>query len=302
MSHSTFSKLNCSKLTQYSIAAHFDSRLASPKPEVMHSTLRKTRVFFTETITTTLVIQQDDQEIISPVNNSELHIQPADGGGFEIYVLADEDARDFCVASRLPREFAACLLDCKPSSVDPQVVSVVASIIHAKPTSTSRVLEANGIIELDLPPYDEDDDVGDGPVSNQEVMVRPGPGRSSTLTPAVALGRYVNGGRSPFPDTNESTPSPSLFQQNQNEEYRKLLVQVVKAARSMRLPNQNPIFDMSGILQTVQGDPASQTSYRFLTGDKTVWRRMVGAAGELFVSHLILHFDDSYSDIRPTGV
>ncbi|KAF2791877.1 hypothetical protein K505DRAFT_326545 [Melanomma pulvis-pyrius CBS 109.77] len=275
-----------------SIAAHFDSPLASPKPEIMHSNLRKTRVFFTETIMATLVIQQDDKEIISPVNNSSLHIQAANGGGFEIYVLADEDARDFCVASRLPREFAACLLDCKPSSVDPQVVSVVASIIHAKPTSTSRVLEANGIIELDLPPYNDDDDVGDDPVSNPEAIVRLTPGRLSTLTPAVGFGQYVNGGRSPFPDINESTPSPSLFQQNQNEDYRKLLVQVVKAARSMRLPNQNPIFDMSGILQTVQGDPTGQNSYRFLIGDKTVWRRMVGAAGELFVFELL-------SGIRP---
>jgi hypothetical protein len=253
----------------------------------MHSTLRSTRVFTTETITSTLIVDQDEEETVIPIGKSELHIEAADEGGFEIYIPIDEGARDFCIASRLPRELAACLLECKPSSVSSRVVNVVASIIHAKPTSMGWILEANGIIELDLPPHDEDD-VDDEPIPNQGAVARSGP--SHPMIPAATPNRPVNEGCSPFGFANEALYSPSLYQQTRNEQYLVLLVQVAKVARGMPLPDQNPIFDMSVMLRDFQGDPASQKSFKFYVGDNTEWRRMVGAAGELFVSRLIIHF------------
>jgi hypothetical protein len=45
------------------------------------------------------------------IGNSKLHIQAANDSVFGIYAPVDEGARDFCVASSLPCELAACLLN-----------------------------------------------------------------------------------------------------------------------------------------------------------------------------------------------
>jgi len=41
----------------------------------MHSALRRTRVFNTESITSTLIVAQDGKEIVMLIGNSELHIE-----------------------------------------------------------------------------------------------------------------------------------------------------------------------------------------------------------------------------------
>lgn len=253
-----------------SIAAHFDSPLVSVGREVLHSTLQSTKVFTAESITSSLVVSQDGEEIAIPIGNSELHIQVLEDGRFEIYVPADEGARDFCVASTLPRELAGCLLKTKPSRVDSQVVSVVASIIHAKPASMGRILEANGIMELDLPPYDEDDDLDYDLTTNQGPVVRSGSGYP--VSPSTPSRRPVNEGRSSL--------SPS--QQTPNRQYGALVAQVAAVARSIAFPEQQATPDMLATLQN-----SAQKSFSFYVGDQAEWRRMVGAAGELFVSLLI---------------
>jgi hypothetical protein len=242
----------------------------------MHSALRSTKVFTAETITSTLIVSQDGEQIMMPINDSELHIQTVKNGGFEIFIPADEGARDFCFASRLPREFAACLLKCRSSNVHPQAVSVIASIIHAKPSSTGRILEANGIIELDLPLHDVEDDADDEHIMYREAIARLGSG-SHTTSAATS-----------YQPVNKAARSPSLFEQKGNEEYQLLLIQVANAARAMSFPNQNTLTDISYILQPLQGTPSNQRSFGFYIGDQIEWRRMVGAAGELFVSHLFI--------------
>jgi len=100
--------------------------------------------------------------------------------------------------------------------------------------------------------------------------------------------RPANGGRSPFGAAIDATGSPSLFEQTRDEQYRILLVQVAKVARGMPFPGHNPIFDIPVILQNLQGNVAGQKSFRFYISDQAEWQRMVGAAGELFVSHFLI--------------
>jgi hypothetical protein len=269
---------------------HFNSPLARTKPENLHSALRKTRVFIAQTITSTLVFQQDGQPIIIPLSNCELHIETPLSGGFDIYIPLDENARDFCVASRLPHYLSACLMDCKPSKVDPQMVGLVASIIHAKPANIHRILETNGITELDLPFQDEDIiEIDDEPVfvPGQGALPRPELGRPSA--PVMSAGRTSNGGHSPLRGANGSSSSPSRFQQQQDDKYRRLLIQVVNKARSLGLPHQNPTF---GANHVVSNNVPSQMSYWFWPDgrDQALLREMVGAAGELFVSDLFPRF------------
>lgn len=241
----------------------------------MHSALHSTRVFVAETITSTLIITQDGEVTVMPISNSELHIKSAGGNGLEIYVPVDEGARDFCIASKLPRQLAACLLQCKPSSVGSQVVTVVASIIHAKPTNTSRILEANGIIELDLPLYDKDNEE---PIPNQRVAA------GSRLSHPVTLAASPVDRGSLFGVAVQAPSSPSPFQ---TEQYRGLLVHVAKVARSMPFPNYTRDFSMSVMPRALQGSSSGQRSFTFSIGDSVEWRHMVGAVGELFVGRPI---------------
>ena len=232
-------------------------------------------MFVAETITSTLNITQDGGVTVTPISNSELHIKPADVNGLEIYVSLDESARDFCIAEKLPRQFAACLMKCKPSRVNPKAVTVVASIIHAKPTNTSRILETNGIVELDLPPYDEG---GDEPIPNQRVTARSG--RSRPVTQAASPSRPIDGD-SPFSAASKPPGSPSP---SHSEQFFGMLVHVVKTARNMPFPDYAPIFDLSVIPQSLQGSSPGQNRFKLFVGDQEEWRHMVGAAGELFVS------------------
>jgi hypothetical protein len=266
---------------------HFDSPLACTKPENLHYALRKTRVFVAQTITSTLLFQQDGQQIIIPTGNCELHIETPNNGGFDIYIPSDENARDFCMAFRLPHRLSACLMDCKPSRVDLQIVSLIASIIHAKPANINRILEINGITELDLPFQDEDIiEIDDEPVSvpGQGALPRLELGLPST--PVMTAARITNGGgHSPLRGVNRSPSSPSRFQQQQDDKYRKLLIQVVNEARSSGLPHQNSSF---GVDSVVPNNVPGQMSYWFWPDnqDRALLREMVGAAGELFVSDL----------------
>ena len=250
--------------------------------ETLYSTLQKTKVFTTKAITSTLIITQDGETTIMPIGSSELHIQ-ADNAGLEIYVPADEDAQDFCISSKLPRELAAYLLKCKSSIVNPEVVSIVASVIHAKPSSTRRIFESNGITQLKFSTHGNDR----GNENDDELMFqgsKPRIERSNSISLNPSPERRANRGASPYGFGNQLGSPPSHFQPARNEQYRALLIQVVKVARSTSFPDQVTIFDMPAILQTIQPRPGSQTSFRFYHGDNAEWRRMVGAAGELFVS------------------
>jgi hypothetical protein len=278
---------------------HFDSPLARTKPENLHSAFRKTRVFVAQTIRSTLHFQQDEQPITVPIGNCELHVEASHSGGLDIYIPLDENARDFCVASRLPHRLSACLMDCKLSRVDAQIVSLVASIIHAKPTNIDRVLETNGITKLDLPFREEDTiEIDDEPVfvPGQGTLPKSELGRPST--PVMSAGQTAKGGgRSPPRWGDGSSSSSSRFPQQQHDIYRRLLIQVVDEARSLGLPHQTSTFDINSV---VPDNLPGQMSYWFWPDnkDQALLREMVGAAGELFVSDLFPWF----SDLKPTSV
>jgi len=274
-------------LTHYlSIAVHFNSPLACTKANDLHSDLCKTKVFVAHTITSSLHFQQDEQLIVIPASHCELHIEASYNGGFDIYIPSDEDSRDFCIASRLPHRLSGCLMNCKPSRLDPQIVSLIASIIHIKPTNISRVLQANGITELDLSLQAEDIiGIDDEPVSvpGQRALPRLEPGRPST--PVVSVDRIANGGCPPLLKANESSSLSSPFQLRQDDKYRRLLIKVVDVARSLGLPQQNSSLSINHPIST---NVPGQISYWFWSDKRDQGREMIGAAGELFVSGFFL--------------
>lgn len=257
-------------------------------------------MFIAEQITSTFSITQDGVKTTLPMLQSELHISRNTSGSWDIFLSADDDARDFCIASRLPRELASLLLggDKASSSIDPRVVGVLTSIIHAKRSSVGRVLEANGIEELlDLPLRDGDDgdDLGFESLSISAAFSasRPGGGVTRSSTQDTMFGRpttdlevwelatppprnFTSSTSTAQPRFASPGPVTAPPQPRENEQYVKLLKRVVQEARSLlEFPEPGEHFATG-----------TNSLYRFSGGDAASWRRMVGAAGELYVCPL----------------
>lgn len=253
-----------------SISAHFSNAYEPGKVTALYTRLCGIQVFLSERIASIFSITQDGEQITLPALQSELHIAAnTTTGSWDVFLLADDDTRDFCITSRLPRELGAIILGCKPSAVDPRAVSVLASIVHAKRRSVGRVLESNGIEELaDLPANDEGDYSRESDIPSL-----------TTTRLASRMQEQFLGNDFWEPVAREGDESPDTIvaeAPRQNEQYILLLNQVVQEARGLLdFPAQGESL--------VAG---KQSVYRFAGGEQQVWRRMCGCAGELFVSFL----------------
>jgi hypothetical protein len=215
-------------------------------------------------INSSFVLVQDMIETVVSVANRELHLQIDDGKLSEILIPTDDEARDFCITSRLPRAFAAYLLNCKLSNTDQQAVNIVGSTIHAKLTSVRRILADNGIIELDIPEHTSGEvhDMTKDDEDHTEIDGEDDHG--------------VTHGRMEMQDL----PNKRQRRDMTNKQYRSLLEQVVAVARAATFPLHDS--KRGSVVNGAQRPRVG--AFAFWAGDKAVWRDMVGAAGELFVS------------------
>ena len=185
-----------------------------------------------------------------------------------IYLPQDDEDRDFCITTRLPRELTADLLRCNASEVDPNALVVVASVLQARLQSVGRILDSYGIAMLSTQP-EEDSSNPSTPMRQTSAEVVMSPGGAS-----VARTLF----QSPIPAV-----SPADSRRASSTPYQALLIQVTSVARLSTFPDKKTAFDMNAISQSLQETGRSGT-FTFAAGDKTDWQRMVGAAGELFVS------------------
>lgn len=268
-----------------SVLAHFNCASESLDLAALCLRLYKINVFLAEQITSTFSITQDGVQTTLPALESELHITTnATTGSWDIFLSADEDARDFAVTSRLPRELGALLLGCRPSRVDPRALGVLASIVHAKKRSVGRVLESNGIEERsDLPlPIREgaDDDADDF----ETLSITGGRSTSRAVGGATRMSQesFFAGGHwePPITEIGESPDTVVALDPKQNEPYVRLLEQVVQEARGL--------LDFPAQGETLAA--GTQSIHRFSGGEQQVWRRMCGCAGELFVGYFLHPF------------
>lgn len=244
---------------------HFDNPLAQRDPKTLNSILQGVTVFRTTGINSSFVLAQDGKETVVPLANSELHLQIDNSKLSEILVPADDEARDFCIASKLPRAFAAYLLNCKQSEADSQAVNVVGTIIHAKLRSVQRILADNGIIELNLPRF-----------TSQEVI-----DLTEDYEDRIDIDGEDDDGAAAYGRRGMlESPTKRRRQEMTNQQYQSLLKQVVAVARAAKFPlhDSDPGSVVDGAQRPRRG------TFTFSAGDPAVWRDMVGAAGELFVS------------------
>lgn len=224
------------------------------------SSLRRAEIFWHADIKATLKLRQDSREVTVPMGTGFLHIQTAGLGRLQIYIPADEEARDFCLSAQLPREIAAHLLQCKPSEVDPRAIAITSSVLNAKLTAVNRILDFNGITDFSAA----------GPVD------------VPTTPPRNSISTFGGFGTPSQPPPVTSPLAPVSPPQGASSPYQALLMQVVNVARAATFPNKQQAFEMTQLTRSLQ--TAGGTSFRFYAGDQTDWQRMVGAAGELYVS------------------
>ncbi|KAF7558422.1 hypothetical protein G7046_g5742 [Stylonectria norvegica] len=143
------------------IAVHFDSPRTNPSERDLYRTLLNAEVYETDGISSELHLSQDGRDIVHVQERSELHIREANGI-LEIYVPRDPKSQGFCYFSRLPREFAKWMMTEpltqrmeKPSQV---AVHVMSSVLNAPMMNVSQILEAEGIVDVDIPGELENDD------------------------------------------------------------------------------------------------------------------------------------------------
>ncbi|KPM37949.1 hypothetical protein AK830_g8628 [Neonectria ditissima] len=127
-----------------SIAAHFKSPRVAGGTSELHHTLTDLRVFAVmKTMPKPATSSANEDRITSP-----LRIEEAVSGKLRIYIPAASqylDDREYCLASRLPLELAAYLMQCEPSVVDPRIVCIVGSILQVQPRTALRILRDEAI-------------------------------------------------------------------------------------------------------------------------------------------------------------
>lgn len=217
------------------------------------------------------------QSVTVPLGRGELHFETSPGSGWQIYLPQDDEDRDVCITSKLPRELAAHLLGCSALDVDPNAVIVTASILQAKLNSVGRILMSHGITLLDISPNDSEN-LPETPRKQQGTVFGFAQGGPSQVPARVLFG-------SPPP-----VVSPPRSHETADSPYQALLIQAVNVARVATFPDKSSSFDMTAITQTLQSPAPRGGAFRFYVGDQTEWQRMVGAAGELYVSSFATGF------------
>ncbi|RYP78352.1 hypothetical protein DL771_000537 [Monosporascus sp. 5C6A] len=141
------------------IAVQFKSPRVTGDGRELYNLFRNSQTFETATISTTLSIVMQGKEVVSKeVNQGELHIED-DAEGLRIYVPHDDGLRDACFHSSLPRRLMAWIMGQggtqNDAQLDTSAAAVVRSILPAKASSVERILENEGIIEVDIGNEDE---------------------------------------------------------------------------------------------------------------------------------------------------
>ncbi|RYO86238.1 hypothetical protein DL764_009033 [Monosporascus ibericus] len=178
----------------HGIAVHFRSPRITGDGRELYNLFRNSQTFETAAISTMLSIVMQGMEVVSKeVDQGGLHIED-DAEGLRIYIPHDEDLRDTCFHSSLPRHLMAWIMGQagthNDAQLDPSAVAAVKSILPAKASSVKHILDNEGIIEVDI---GNEDDVMEVPADI---------GNEDEVTEALT--------DNPFAPTTPSRPSAAL--------------------------------------------------------------------------------------------
>jgi hypothetical protein len=298
----------------FRIAVHLKSPRLKIGEAALVEALKRIDVRETDGISSELHLHQDGKDIMVEVYKSELHFHDSDEG-LIIYVPADEKMQCLCFLDRIPRALMEWIMTepltriCEPYSE--RILGVLSTVLQAEAKYVGVALDRAGIMSVETPddvPVDEtadrvDSDLAGLPmrsVSIHDDTVADASSRStrsdSSVTLAaddVAFASYSVrsstlrvSGHLPFtpqrrPDTAHFvTPNRALPDHGLDTKYLNLLRSVVNAARTSSFP-RNDTLDVATLSISAGADGEA-----FSLGgvDKPTRDKLIGAAGELFVS------------------
>jgi hypothetical protein len=285
----------------------------------LYDILQHSETWETDGISSDLSLTIDGQTVTARVEQGDVYIDDSPESRLKIYIPHDEETQDVCIQHTLPEKLVAWLMTTAgaepPMFVDKAAVGVIKGVLNARFASVARILEKEGIVEIDLPAPKLDDGHIQALALVSAPMVPRTPGRSPSAVSVVSteishLGASSNSHVSrseaetsftgPLPvgtpgsrssrafaageyfQGEQTSPLPRVFN---IDLYRELLGHVIRASRNRELLGQGAtgLYNMSGLRTALTGEavsaptPRQYSSAGFSTHE-------VGAAGELFVS------------------
>ncbi|KAF4452438.1 hypothetical protein F53441_4718 [Fusarium austroafricanum] len=134
----------------YRIAVHYNSPRTLDDNSELYWTLVRAEVYETDGISSELHLSQDGHGLVHVQERSELHIRE-DDDNLKVYVPRDPKTQGFCYFSTLPRRFLEWMM------TDP----VTLQAKHAGSRAIQIILEAEGIVDVDIPQERDGQEVGD---------------------------------------------------------------------------------------------------------------------------------------------
>lgn len=223
-------------------------------------------------ISTTLVLSANGEEVTKEVSTGEVHID--DTNGLDIYVPHDETLRYTSYLSTLPKRLAKWIMTGPTPSVsdhfDETAGRHIQGVLSANSSAVEDHLLSNeGIIEVSIPRETEEDDVSTYQVvteeyNNDDVFNDADSSWSNLVGSSTTIGRATR-------------------------LYKKLLIQVASAAKRSRILADT--LDLSTLSEALSSEDSTDSETfgefnLFRPNTEMERNRRVGAAGELFVSHL----------------
>lgn len=304
--------MTLSELTSYRrIATHLGSPRLSGNGQEFYDLLRSSETWETDGISSQLGLRMDGQSVTIEQEQGDVYIDEQPDGPLKIYIPHDEGKQDECIQSTLPKMLVQWIMT-KPRAetaplIDPVDITIVTGLVNAKPLFLKGILDKGGIVDVDIPNLDIEDEgvrgvasapaaLGTPPRSPSESsgsvvdVFTPGDtesrnGRWDQETPLTDpfLAQSPDRVRSGYFSRTHPSPEPQRQSIESRALYRELLDHVVQAGRRIRFPSQGGL-DMSALRAALPGAVGSDALARsFAFSRFTTFE--IGAAGELFVSN-----------------
>ncbi|KAK2934816.1 Histidine kinase/HSP90-like ATPase superfamily [Fusarium oxysporum f. sp. vasinfectum] len=138
----------------FRIAVHFNSPRTSEDSSELYWTLMGAEVYETDGISSELHLSQDGHGLVHVQDRSELHIRE-DDSSLKIYVPRDPKTQGFCYFSTLPRRFLEWMMTdpitLQVKHAGSKAIQIVSAVLNAPLINMAQILEAEGVVEVDIP-------------------------------------------------------------------------------------------------------------------------------------------------------
>lgn len=282
------------------VAATYNSPRFNADAQGLYKLLRDAATLEARGISSLLVLRQNDTDHNVGVATSELHIHDS-SDSLTIYIPENEVDQDFCFTSKLPQRLASWLMADPAAAIavntaDNAIISAVKSVLGCSTRNLSRVLQVEGIMEIDIPDLTEEDARAREPPSSSTPL-RSQASRTPSSSVETPYSSPGNDSDYPTPLTNPDdydepagrripgyVDSPIRFRGDVGDtQYKRLLEKVVWAARTtMSIPDlgQDGVLAMFRGLSVVDDDvfDGLGASYFSSQPERNI---KIGAAGEL---------------------